>query len=143
MRIKDPESDQEEPINLLNLIDTLFFLLMFFLIATRFKEEERDVGIQLPQLASSQPLSALPQQIIINIREDGTTVVANKSYDSDQLLELLTQNAAAGNRDVLIRADERSFHRYFANVAATCRRAGIAEVKIGYLLEEPAPVKVQ
>ena len=45
MRIKDPESDQEEPINLLNLIDTLFFLLMFFLIATRFKEEERDVGV--------------------------------------------------------------------------------------------------
>ena len=143
MRIKDPESDQEEPINLLNLIDTLFFLLMFFLIATRFKEEERDVGVMLPQLASSQPLSALPQQIIINIREDGTTVIANKSYDSDQLLELLSQNAVAGNRDVLIRADERSLHRYFANVAGLCRKAGIAEVKIGYLLEEPTPVKVE
>src|SRR2546423_10041803 len=113
MRIKDPESDQEEPINLLNLIDTLFFLLMFFLIATLFKEEERDVGIQLSQLASSQQLSALPQQIIINVREDGSTVIAGKTYASDELLELLSQNAAAGNRDVLIRADERSLHRYF------------------------------
>src|SRR3954463_8430524 len=105
MRIRDPESDQEEPINLLNLIDTLFFLLMFFLIATRFKEDERDVGIQLPQLASSQPLSALPQQIIINVREDGTTVIAGKTYSPDELLEVLSQNAAAGNKDVLIRAD--------------------------------------
>src|SRR5213080_1803954 len=102
MRIKDPESDIEEPINLLNLIDTLFFLLMFFLIATRFKEEERDVGVQLPQLASSQPLSSLPQQIIINIREDGTTMVASKNYNADELLDLLTQSAAGGNRDVLI-----------------------------------------
>src|SRR5215212_5160921 len=105
MRIRDAESDAEEPINLLNLIDTLFFLLMFFLIATKFKEEERDVGVQLPQLASSQPLSALPQQLIINIRDDGTTLVASKTYNSDELLELLTQNAAAGKRDVLIRAD--------------------------------------
>jgi biopolymer transport protein ExbD len=143
MRIHDPESDQEEPINLLNLIDTLFFLLMFFLIATRFKEEERTVGIQLPQLASSQPLSAQPQQIIINIREDGSTLVASKTYNPDELLNLLSQGAAAGNRDVLIRADERSLHRYFANVAGLCRKAGIPEVKIGYLLEEPKPVQVQ
>ena len=143
MRIRDPESDIEEPINLLNLIDTLFFLLMFFLIATRFKEEERAVGIQLPQLASSQPLSAVPQQLIINIREDGTMLVANKNYNPDELLDLLTKNAASGNRDVLIRADERSFHRYFAKVAGLCRKAGIPEVKIGYLLEEPKPVQVQ
>ena len=143
MRIRDPESDQEEPINLLNLIDTLFFLLMFFLIATRFKEEERTVGIQLPQLASSQPLSALPQQVIINIRDDGTTLVASKTYTPDELADLLSQSAAAGNRDVLIRADERSIHRYFANVAGIVRKAGIPEVKIGYLLEEPTPVRVQ
>ena len=143
MRIRDPESDTEEPINLLNLIDTLFFLLMFFLIATRFKEEEREVGIQLPALASSQPLSALPQQIIINVREDGSTVIAGKTYNPDQLMDLLSQNAAAGNRDVVIRADERSLHRYFANVAGLCRKAGIPEVKIGYLLEEPKPVQVQ
>jgi biopolymer transport protein ExbD len=143
MRIRDPEADQEEPINLLNLIDTLFFLLMFFLIATKFKEEERDVGIQLPQLTSSQPLSALPQQIVINVREDGSTVIAGKKYSPDELMEVLMQNAAAGNRDVLIRADERSLHRYFANVAGLCRKAGIGEVKIGYLLEEPVPVPVQ
>src|SRR5258706_11696558 len=137
MRIRDPESDQEEPINLLNLIDTLFFLLMFFLIATRFKEDERDVAIQLPQLASSQPLSALPQQIIINVKEDGSTVIAAKTYSPDELLDLLTQNAAAGNRDVLIRADERSLHRYFANVAGLCRRGGVAGVRIGNFLQEP------
>jgi biopolymer transport protein ExbD len=143
MRIRDPEADLDEPHNLLPLIDTLFFLLMFFLIATRFKEEEREVGIQLPGLASSQPLSALPQQIIINVKEDGATVVAGKTYNSDELMDLLKESAVSGNRDVLIRADERSLHRYFANVAGVCRRAGIGEVKIGYILEEPSPVPVQ
>jgi biopolymer transport protein ExbD len=143
MRIRDPEADLDEPHNLLPLIDTLFFLLMFFLLATRFKEEERDVGIQLPQLASSQPLSALPEQIIINIKEDGSTVVAGKTYSSDELTQLLAESARSGNRDVLIRADERSLHKYFANVAGLARRAGLGEVKIGYILEEPSPVPVQ
>src|SRR5687767_6214870 len=143
MRIRDPEADLDEPHNLLPLIDTLFFLLMFFLIATRFKEEEREVGIQLPGLASSQPLSALPQQIIINVKDDGTTVVAGKDYSDEELMKLLKEAAAGGNRDVLIRADERSIHRYFANIVGLCRRAGIGELKIGYLLEEAEPVKVE
>src|SRR5262245_1307721 len=140
MRIRDIEGEYEEAVNLLPLIDTLFFLLMFFLLATRFKDEERDIGVQLPQLASSQPLSAVPQQTIINIKEDGSTVIAGRTYTASELSQLLTSLAATNSaRDVLIRADERSLHLYFAGVAALCRRAGIHEVRIGYLLEEPKP----
>ena len=62
MRIRDKLDVQEEPINLLPLIDTLFFLLMFFLVGTQFKEEERDIGVQLPGLSSSQPLSASSEE---------------------------------------------------------------------------------
>jgi len=39
MQIKDVEGEHEEPVNLLSLIDTLFFLVMFFLVATQFKED--------------------------------------------------------------------------------------------------------
>jgi biopolymer transport protein ExbD len=143
MRIRDNEAENEEPVNLLPLIDTLFFLLMFFLLATRFKDEEREVGVQLPHLASNQPLSAVPQQTIINIQQDGSTVVAGKTYSGEELAGLLVQLSREGGSDVLIRADERSLHKYFAGVAALCRRAGINEVKIGYLLEEPRPQAVQ
>ena len=143
MRIRDNEAENEEPVNLLPLIDTLFFLLMFFLLATRFKDEEREVGVQLPHLASNQPLSAVPQQTIINIQQDGSTVVAGKTYSGEELAGLLGQLSREEGSDVLIRADERSLHKYFAGVAALCRRAGINEVKIGYLLEEPRPQAVQ
>ena len=132
MHIRDTQDAQEEPINLLPLIDTLFFLLMFFLVGTQFKDEERDIGVQLPVMTSSQPLSAMPEQLIINIREDGTAMVAGKAYDREQL-EALLRRAAEANaaRDLLIRADERSLHRHFAAVASLCRRAGFSEVKIG------------
>lgn len=144
MRIRDKQDVQEEPINLLPLIDTLFFLLMFFLVGTQFKEEERDIGVQLPGLSSSQPLSALPQQLIINIREDGQAIVAGKVYGTEELGGMLKSMADSGTgREVLIRADERSMHRYFAGVAALARRAGINEVKIGYVVEEPRAMELR
>jgi biopolymer transport protein ExbD len=144
MRIRDSHIEHDEPVNLLSLIDTLFFLLMFFLVATQFKEEERAMGIQLPGLSSSQPLSAVPQQLIINVREDGQLVVHGKVCDQRDLGALLGGVARGeGAREVLIRADERSLHRYFAGIAALCRRMGIGEVNIGYVVEEPKPMPIE
>jgi len=140
MRIRDPETDQEEPVNLMPLIDMVFLLLIFFLVATTFRQEEREINIQLPGLFSSQPLSSLPQQLIINIREDGSVVITGKTYDRKELEEMLGTVATYDpNREVLIRADERSLHRYFAEVAAIVRRCGISEVKIGYVPNEYKP----
>src|SRR5687767_11130410 len=104
MRIKDPQADYEEPHNLLSLIDTLFFLLVFFLVATQFKAEERDQAVQLPGLGSSQPLSAIPAQLVINIREDGSAIVAGRPYAADELERLLAVMVInEPDREVLIR----------------------------------------
>jgi len=133
MRIRDRQAEHEEPVNLLPMIDTLVFLVMFFLVATQFRQTEREVGIQLPGLSSSQAISSLPRQLVINITEDGKTVVAGKACEPQELQSLLAGMARNETQEVLIRADERSLHRYFADVAALCRDAGIGEMKIGYL----------
>jgi biopolymer transport protein ExbD len=126
------------------LIDMVFLLLIFFLVATTFAQEEREINIQLPDASLSQPISAPPQQVIINILADGTTKVGGRAYDRPQLRELLTRVVTnEPEREVLIRADERSIHKYFADVASLCRRVGINEVKIGYILEQPEPVAVR
>ena len=135
MLIRDREADSDEAINLMPLIDILVFQVMFFLVATKFREEERSADIQLPGLSSSVPLSAAPSQLILNIRDDGAVIVAGKRYDGVELESLLAQ-AGLAQRDVLIRADERSMHRHFARVAALCRKSGIGELKIGYVVEE-------
>ena len=144
MLIKDTETEQEEPLNMTPLIDMVFLLLIFFLVATTFRQEERELGVQLPNLSSNAPLSAVPTQLVINIHEDGRLIVSGSTYGDTELEELLTQVATRDpSREVLIRADERSMHRYFANVASICRRAGVDEVKIGYIVQEPTPTQLQ
>jgi biopolymer transport protein ExbD len=144
MRIRDIEGEMEEAPNLTSFIDVMMVLLIFLMAVTTFRQVEREVEIQLPGLSSSQPLSGPSQQMIINIAEDGRMVVSGQEYAASALEELLTQVATRDpSREVLIRADERSIHRYFATVAGICRRAGVNEVKIGYVLQEPTPMTIQ
>jgi biopolymer transport protein ExbD len=74
---------------------------------------------------------------VINIRDDGSYVVAGRAYDPAALSAMLAGVAKERPpRNVLIRADERSTFRHFAAVVDLCRAAGIAEAKIGYVKQE-------
>src|SRR5271163_1001577 len=121
MRIRDPMHDQEEPYNLVPLTDMVFNLLIFFMAATTFAQVEKDIGIELPRTSALTPLSAPPKQLIINIRQDGTTTVAGKTYTLRELVPLIS---ALVKKDpegaVIIRTDQRTVMRHFADVTRVC-----------------------
>jgi len=134
MRIRDAHGEAEEPFNLVALTDMAFNLLIFFMAATSFTQIEKDMKVQLPRTAPFQSMSAPPRQIVINIKQDGSTIVAGKTYDQEGLNKLVQSELKTDPaRVVLIRADERSIMKYFAGVATLCRRAGVNELKIGLL----------
>ena len=134
MRLRDPVAENEEPYNLVPLTDMVFNLLIFFMAATTFTQIERDMGVRLPNTSQARPLSAPPQQFIINIKEDGSLVVNGQAKDAAEVSRMLGDVAKRDpGRNVLIRADERSTFRHFAAVADLCRQMGIAEAKIGYM----------
>lgn len=137
MRIRDVQAEAEEPFNLVPLMDMAFNLLIFFMAATSFTQIEKDMNVQLPRTAPFQTMSAPPKQIVINIRQDGSTVIAGKTYTQDELAKFIQSEIKPDpNRAVLIRADERSIMKYFAGVASLCRHAGVSELKIGLLQQD-------
>jgi biopolymer transport protein ExbD len=140
MRIRDAHGEAEEPYNLVPLTDMAFNLLIFFMAATSFTQIEKDLHVQLPRTTPFQTMSAPPRQLVINIRQDGTTVVNGKTYEADDLAKLVAGEIKPDpSRVVLIRADERSIMKYFAGVATLCKRAGVNELKIGLLQQDAAP----
>ena len=139
MRIPDQAPEESYPINVTNMIDVFLLLLIFFLVATTFAREERDARIQLPGTAAVRPLSAPSQDVIVNIREDGTVELGGKIASGSELSTALAAAQKANpDSNVLIRADERSIMKYFAGVARQCRDAGFSQVKIGYVIENAA-----
>jgi biopolymer transport protein ExbD len=138
MRIRDAITEGEEPYNLVPLTDMVFNLLIFFLCATTFVQVEKDLAVQLPKTSSSiTPLSAAPREIIINITQNGDSMVYGRKYEDKELTAMIADAVhRKSDQTVIIRADERSILKYFAHVAQICKQAGVKEAKLVYLDEK-------
>ena len=96
-------------LSLTPMIDVVFLLLIFFLVASRLSQEDRELDIPLPSAANAMPMTAQPQELIVNIDQRGAIVVNNRVLDSDEFSQLLRQSLADNplGQSVLIRADRR------------------------------------
>ena len=120
-------------INLAPMVDVLFILIIFFITATTFKEEEFDIEVSLPQASGPKTISAAAKLIVINVRKDGKYVLGNRAMGITNLWKIVV-NAVRNNpnQKVLIRGDRAAAHGYVADAIAACRQAGIVRTNIGY-----------
>ncbi len=111
------------------LIDVVFLLLIFFLVATRFSEEERQLELNLPSVTEALPAAVQPNEIVINITEDGKYFISGKFRQVEQVEQIL-QRAKANNpltQTVVIRGDKKSNWNAVITAINLCKKAGIQE----------------
>lgn len=129
MAVKIRKGDALGGINLTPMIDCVFLLLIFFLVATRFEEAEREVAVVLPQASEAMPLTARPKELFVNVTAEGALVVSGQQVDENELLAIL-QDAQAknpGRQKVVIRGDKRSQLEHAVRVMDLCNRARIRD----------------
>ncbi|MEK6700885.1 MAG: biopolymer transporter ExbD [Planctomycetota bacterium] len=126
IRNVDPASDLH--IDFVPMVDVLFNLLIFFLLATSMAQSEREMSIALPQAVASGPISAAMREIVININADGSITLAGKSTTTDELAATI-RAAVASNPDqkVSIRGDRNTSYANVASVLDVCKGAGIQQ----------------
>ena len=114
------------------LIDVLFMLLIFFLVATKFADEDYELDLILPAASEAQPLTVQPKIVIINVDADGRYLVDGKFLDIDELSLLLQQTVANNpvNQTVHIRADKRVPVEYPVQAINACMKAGIYDHRL-------------
>jgi len=117
------------------LIDMVFLLLIFFLVATSFNQAEREMQIALPFAKSSGPISASLREIIVNVDVGGALIVAGRTISADDLTQLVKE-AVARNPDqkVSIRGDRGASYGVVMNVLDICKHAGIQEPYLDTIL---------
>jgi biopolymer transport protein ExbD len=119
-------------INVIPMIDCVLFLLIFFLITSRFEESERELPVVLPQASEAMPLTARPKQLFVNVDQQGHFIVSRQRLNEAQLLAALVQAAAnnPGRQSVIIRADERCEWKYVMAVMNSCNKAKIRDYQV-------------
>ncbi|HVW39642.1 MAG TPA: biopolymer transporter ExbD [Pirellulales bacterium] len=119
-------------LNLTPMIDVVFLLLIFFLVATKFEEQERELDVVLPQASEAMPLTAKPKELFVNIDREGRYVVNGQQHNDVALLATLQQAAASnpGRQTVIIRADKRCVWQFVVNVMNLCNKARIRDYRV-------------
>jgi biopolymer transport protein ExbD len=116
-------------LSLTPLIDVVFQLLLFFIVATRFADEDREMIVPLPDASEAKPITYVPQELFININHDGQYFVGGKTVDEIELEDILRRAAVnnPANQSVRIHADRRVKFQAVVTAVNLCKRTGIQD----------------
>jgi biopolymer transport protein ExbD len=118
-------------LSLTPLIDVVFLLLIFFLVATRFEQEERELELALAQASDAQPLIDKPEELFVNVTDDGAYFLGGRPVSRDALQLALTRAwMRNGSQQVVIRADKESRTKHVVAVMNMCNKANIRDYSI-------------
>ncbi len=133
MKIK--KRDEDEPVlNLTPMIDVVFQLLIFFMVATTFLDPEKEIGIELPEAASGEAPDEQSDELIINIFADGRIILSGREVAAESLLgELKAAAQADPTTPVTIRGDRLVHHERVVQVMDACGQAGLLNLAVGTL----------
>jgi biopolymer transport protein ExbD len=116
-------------IEIIPMIDTMFFLLVFFMIATLSMTLQQGMPVNLPQ--ASTATDKIPEEASLTLTTQGE-LFFNKDLINLAELELRLAKLLKSNEEpsVIINADEAVSHGRVIEVMDTVRKTGITTMAI-------------
>ena len=132
--------DEQPTLNLTAMLDVMFLLIIFFVLGTRFLDDERQIGLQVPQVVDRGNLDAAAERKTINVYRDGTITL---DQSPSRWTQLTARLAAARGRAKPGRAGPR---RRPGRIPTGRRRAERLQTgrhqRSGHLRTFPSPEEV-
>jgi biopolymer transport protein ExbD len=124
--IRPHTDDPGALIDMTPIIDIVFMLLTFFLLATTFQRAERELHITLPSASTAEPITAALRELVINITADGRTIVAGRPVTDDDLRAIIAAALSANpNQKVALRGDRGAAYGAVIRVLDICKSCGV------------------
>ena len=128
MLIKPHKSESDVSIDLTPVIDMVFLLLIFFLVATTFQQTEREMKIALPTASSAGPISAAMRELIVNVDASGQMFVSGRAIDAESLRAMIGEALASNpQQKVTVRGDRDAPYSKIVIALDICKSAGIQQ----------------
>ncbi len=122
-------------IDLTSLIDVLFVLLLFFMVATTFADV-RSVSVNLPE-ASKQAVEPVKKDLSVTLAVDGTVLISGPGPREERrstlpALRAMFSEVTAGDAEValVINADTKVEHGAVVSVLDAAKSSGIKKIAI-------------
>jgi len=123
-------SRKKARIEIIPMIDTMFFLLVFFMVATLSMTMERGIPVNLPHAASAR--DEIKQVVTLTLTKEGKLFFDKEELASpaEAALRLASQTGADAQVSVVINADRAVEHGRVVDLMDAVRQAGVTRIAI-------------
>ena len=136
-----PRQREDPEINLINMIDVLLVLLIFFMVSTTFSPEGR-VKVQLPQSSDTPVPRGQREPLVMTITAEGDYRVNERTLINSSpatLRAALMKEAGDDRGPITIRADARTTHQAVVTAMDVAGHLGFAQLNIATVHEDTPP----
>ena len=125
------EPDDEADVSMSPLIDCVFLLLIFFLVSTMTRKEDRDIDVMLPQSTSAAKVMPSDDFLVIGVASEGDLYLDGEQVTLNQL-HLSLREIGLDHPDQYIRldADETTPLHRIVEVLDVCQFNNLSNVGI-------------
>lgn len=135
--IKKDYLEHSPKVQMAPLIDIVFLLLIFFMSAFVYYELETEIDITVPVSSEASETQRTPGKIILNVKEDGTVVVNQRTLSFDALDAMLARvSELYSNQPVIIRGDRETRYKNIIKLLDICASRGIWNVSFATMKED-------
>ncbi len=121
------------------MIDIMFLLLVFFMVASIEAQLETKLPITVPTAETGEDTPRMPSELIINIDQEGRIFLNNSIQTPEQLQQVLQRlSSMLQGSPVIIRADAKTDYEDVIEVLDICRRVDIWNVRFATIPPEAA-----
>ncbi|HNX05240.1 MAG TPA: biopolymer transporter ExbD [Opitutales bacterium] len=140
MKFALPPPHKKARIEIIPLIDVIFFLLATFVLVSLSMTRLQGIELQLPQ-ASSAPSTEQPEVVTVSCMADGNFLWDHRTMTWPQLLARMTQyRRESPDPRILINGEENADFGHAIDVLDNARKLGIQKVSIKTKLQ---PVTIE
>jgi biopolymer transport protein ExbD len=138
MRFRARRHRTKARIEIIPMIDIIFFLLVFYMVTSQAITQERGLGIELPEIAASNEAAA--SEVTLGLDAQGRLSLNQTPIsfgtEAEALVAALRRNPQGL---VVVRADRQVAHGLVVRAMDIARRAGVRRFAIAGAVAEEAP----
>lgn len=128
---KDVFGDSKPNVDMSPMIDLVFLLLIFFMVASTMITFKKDKRVTIPVASGAKVPELIDGRIIINVYSDGK--VRDESgtveYQPEQIEQLMAEAKSRNpNTRLHLRADKEASHKMVKDVIAASARGGVNNI---------------
>ena len=120
---------KKSSINIIPMIDVIFFLLVFFMLFTTFRTTPEGIDMQLPKAVTATEQSA--ENFIVQIDSEGNYYYEDQALALNQIIsEAEVANQEKTNLTIVISADRNTRYENVVSLMDGMRNVGITRLAL-------------